>query len=366
MELKILDSILFGQLRPWLDKNRNEKFYSNRLTPKFVKPTEHIDGYFKELKSILGNKNELVNDNPLDRYFAQPKKDIDAHINQPLVVLTEETLEPTSQTEWFYFSLIHNESTRTINNIFQAVCRDIGEVDRVYIVNRYKTSFIELLKNIHTVSADVAVDDELSIRVLSVLKHNAIRLLTELQLLFDKYINSIPSNKHQIYKEYLKQNPPEGEYYTEATELRQLKQLVSEAKTGIKLQPASNPNAISFGFNGDKERFTMAIKRLVLEMDLLKAETSTEYFLEVLLSDDIDVNGPKIYLDIFTNEFRYLIDQLKPRFKKLNPKTIQDVDLFRSKDNPHKNIKAQTLYSSKSSLEHNPNKAKIDNIVKHL
>lgn len=365
MELKILDSILFGQLRPWLEKNRNEKFYSNRLTPKFVKPSEHIDGYFKELKSILGNKNELVNDNPLDRYFAQPKKGIDAHINQPLVVLTEETLEPTSQTEWFYFSLIHNESTRTINNIFQAVCRDIGEVDRVYIVNRYKTSFIDLLKNIHTVSADVAEDDALSIRVLSVLKHNAIRLLTELQLLFDKYINSIPSNKHQIYKEYLKQNPPEGEYYKEATELRQLKQLVSEAKTGIKLQPASNPNAISFGFNGDTAKLKSVLNRLELSVELVKDETTSDYLFEVLTTEDIDLNGPKIFLGVNTNEFRYILDQIKPKFKNLKLSVIEKVDLFRSKDNPQNNLKARTLSSSKPAFD-TANKATIDNILKEL
>jgi hypothetical protein len=365
MELKILDSILFGQLRPWLEKNRNEKFYSNRFTPQFVKPTEHIDSYFKELRSILGNKNELVKDNPLERYFAQPKKDIEAHINQPLVVLNGESLEPTSQIEWFYFSLIQNESTRTINNIFQAVCRDIGEVDRVYIVNRYKSSFIDLLKNIQSVSVDLLAEDELSIRVLSVLKQNAIRLLTELQLLFDKYINSIPCNKHQIYKEYLKQTPPEGEYYSEATELRLLKQLVTEAKTGIKLKPASNPNAISFGFNGDKDKLKSVLSRLEISIDLVKNDTTSEYLLEVLTTEDIDLNGPKIFLGINTNEFRYLLDQIKPKFKNLKLSVIEKVDLFRSKDNPQNNLKARTLSSSKPAFE-TTNKSTIDNILKEL
>ena len=106
MELKIFNSILYGQLRPWLDKNRNDRFYTNRMTPTFIKPGQSIDDYFSELKSIIGRDIELTKDDNLDIYFRQPKKHIEAEISQPLISFLNESLKSTSPTERFYFNLI--------------------------------------------------------------------------------------------------------------------------------------------------------------------------------------------------------------------------------------------------------------------
>lgn len=366
MELRIFNSILYGQLRPWLEKNRKEKFYGNRLTPQFIKPRDNINDYFEGLKSIVGSNNELVNSNPLDLYLAQTKTDIDADINNPLIEIVGSSLEPNSQTEWFYFSLIKNESTRTISNIFQALCRAIKEIDRSYIVNSYKNSIIELLKNTQSVSENLSEDDSISKRVILTLKENAIRMLTELQLLCENYFNTILANKYQIYQEYLKETPPPEDYYQvlDSQKIIQLQRHITEAKTGFKLQPVINPNAISFGFNGDKDKLKSVLSRLNVSVDLLK-DTSADYLYEVFVADDIDTNGDKIYLGLNTNEFRYIIDQIKPKFKNLKLSTIEKIGLFRSKDNPQNPLKARTLSSSKPTTD-TQNKATIDSILKDL
>ena len=365
MDLKIFNSILYGQLRPWLDKNRIDRFYTNRMTPNFIKPSHSINDYFTELKSILGKDNELTKDDNLDIYLRQPKKDINVEISQPLISFLNETLKPTSPTERFYFNLIRNEATRTINNIFIALCREIKEIDRKYIVNSYKNSFVELLKNIASISDSITEEDKLSQRVINVLQENAIRILLELQHLFSDLLNTIEADKHQIFQEYLNQNPPDGEYFKVSNDIRQLKLHITEAKTGLKLKPVSNPNAVSFGFTGDTVILKSVLNRLELSVDLLKNETTSDYLYEVLTADDINLDGSKIFLGLNTNEFRYILDQIKPKFKNLKLSVIEKTNLFRSKDNPNNNLKARTLSSSKPA-SNTANKATIDNILKEL
>ncbi len=190
-------------------------------------------------------------------------------------------------------------------------------------------------------------------------------MLLELQHLFSQYLNSIEADKYQIFQEYLNQPPPENEYYKVSDDIRQFKQHITEAKTGIKLKPVSNPNALSFGFLGDADKLQSVLNRLELSIDLLKNETTSNYLYEVLTTDDIDLNGPKIFLGLNTNEFRYILDQIKPKFKNLKLSMIEKTNLFRSKDNPNNNLKARTLSSSKPAYN-TANKATIDNILKEL
>ena len=59
MELTIFKSIIYGDLKPWASDAVNEKFYRQNLSPKFMKPTQTINEYYKALKAMHKGKSNL-------------------------------------------------------------------------------------------------------------------------------------------------------------------------------------------------------------------------------------------------------------------------------------------------------------------
>lgn len=363
MELRIFKSIMYGHLRPWLFQG-DEKFFRTHLTPTFANPSTSIDEYYKVLKSIFNNNRELFDDESLDVYLRQPHSNSEYQILQPVV---EVTLPPaTNAKERFYYALIKNEATRTSNNVFQALSKKLQDYDRKYIVNVFKSNLVAVLSNFPSVVQSIESPDATTQAILNALKLHTVRLLKETELLYPQFLNSLPSDDAQIFMEYLKEEIPNEEYLKESEQVRQIKHHLKEVYTGIKLKTLANPNAISFGYTGNKDNLKATLQKLELAIDLLKNETSSDYLYEVLTSNDIDLNGPKIFLGINTNEFRYIINQLKPKFKNLKLSVIEQTDLFRSKDNPHQNLKARTLSSSTNYPDYAPNKATINSIIKEI
>lgn len=364
MELTILRSILLGQLRPWLSKNQNTKFFSNNLTPQFLNPKKGIDEYYKLLKGIYNNDKELFEDDSLAIYLKQPTSKIKQQIKEPLVLLPQ--LPPINPIERFYYALIKNEVTRISNNVLQAILKDIKDVDRKYIINSVKSNLVSFLSIIGDNQSIIISQDKTSQNIMSVLQSNTIRLLLEIELLYPHYLSSIQSDKYQIYSEYLKTDIPEKEEYYETNSLLyDISKLSTQVSKKIITKQLNVPDAINFGFNGDLTKFTYAINQLDLKLEIVKINTTIERFIEVFTSNNIDVDGSKIYLNINTNMFRYIIDQMKPNFKNLKLSVIEKTDLFRSKDNPSQNIKARTL-SSSSFSEFSPIKTTIDSIIKDM
>ena len=364
MELTILRSILLGQLRPWLTKNQNTKFYTNNLTPQFLNPKNGIDEYYNLLKGIYSNDKELFEDDSLVIYLKQPTSKIKQQIKEPLVLLPQQTA--TNPIERFYYALIKNEVTRISNNVLQAILKDVKDIDRKYIINSIKSNIVSFLSIIGDNQNIIISQDKTSQNIISVLQSNTIRLLLEIELLYPHYLSSIRSDKYQIYTEYLKTEvPKEEDYYKINSLLNEISKLSTQVSKKIITRQLDIPDAINFGFNGDLTKFTYAINQLDLKFEIVKVNTTIERFIEVFTSNNIDVDGSKIYLNINTNMFRYIIDQMKPNFKNLKLSVIEKTDLFRSKDNPSINIKARTL-SSSSFSEFSPIKTTIDSIIKDM
>lgn len=364
MELTILRSILLGQLRPWLSRNQNNKFFTTNLTPQFLNPINGIDEYYNLLKDIYKSDRELFQDDSLTIYLKQPTLNIKQQISEPLIVLPQPTA--TNPIERFYYALIINEVTRVSNNILQAIIRDIKDIDRKYIVNSIKSNIVSFLSIIGDNQSFIKTQDPTSQNIMDVLQSNTVRLLLEIELLYPHYLSSIKSDKYQIFSEFLKTDiPKEEEYYIEKPLLKEISNLSTQVSKKIITQNLDIPDAISFGFNGDLTKFTYAIKQLDLKYEIIKGDTTIERFIEVFTSKNINVEASKIYLNINTNVFRYIIDQMKPNFKNLKLSVIEKTDLFRSKDNPAQNLKARTL-SSSSFPEFSPIKTSIDNIIKEM
>jgi len=115
---------------------------------------------------------------------------------------------------------------------------------------------------------------------------------------------------------------------------------------------------ISFGPKKSLDFLRPIIEGLNDNFNFLDSQTTTETFLRIVTSDDLDTIKDKIYLSCKTNEFKYLIKYFKAYFWSFNPATIGKSGIFIS--NAGHQITAANLNSA--DMENVKSKFAIDNI----
>lgn len=119
----------------------------------------------------------------------------------------------------------------------------------------------------------------------------------------------------------------------------------------------------SFGFKGNRESLRSVIRQLCAQLELLNETTNTEdELIQVLTSKDFKPGSVKINIGCETAQFRYILFGLKKVFDNFSFSHIEKANLFYSKTGNF--ITAQNLYSSK--IDNPKTKEEIDNIIKHL
>ena len=135
----------------------------------------------------------------------------------------------------------------------------------------------------------------------------------------------------------------------------------------IKISPEckkDNPGQkkLSFGYRGSRELLLMVILEIDKEIKLFFDRTLVHVLVEMLTCDDLSKFNKKMHLACLTNEFRCLIDNLKPLCKSFNPTTVERCGLFVS--NIGTPITASNLYNS--STDALPSRRKIEKIIRKL
>lgn len=352
MELNIYNSILFGDLKPWHQKNRSDKQYRQLITSQFSQP-KNMAEFQGALKAIFKNDKSLLKDETLEIYLRQPKGKREKEITAPLVEIHIPTF--TNTTTKFYYYLITNEATRLTDTLQKAVCRKIEDADRKYLVNGLRTNIIDLLKKTAAIIPHYN-DDPTSAYVLSVLKLTLIRLLIETESLYPSYLSTPANTNTEIFAEYLNEPVPVEPFYK-----------ISDAMSVIQEDAAdySADNAedrLSFGFNDDAEKLKAVVTQLNIKIELLNEDkTTVDQLVSVLTSKNLTKKAHKIHFGCETVELRYLIvDKLNNYFSNLTPKTVEKSALFYSKKDTL--LKAQNLYASK--VVNTKKKSIIDSIFK--
>jgi hypothetical protein len=363
MELNLFSSILSGSMKPTNQSNQDLKFFSNYLSRDLISPDD-IDNYHSVLKTIYKGNHEIFDKEELDLYLNQPEGSVKYSISKPLVEL--DYPDSTNPKERFYFAIIKNECTRIFNKILQALLKDINESDRRFIINYYINSIKELMRLIGNNRPFWNDIDMTSLAIYSFLELTLIRLLLEIELSFNSYLVSIPSDSYVIFDELLKSElPANSEFYKINPELKQVSALVIQSALKIPSKDISKVDALSFGFNGDLEVLRSVIISLERQIDFIKESTTLEDLIEVFTSKNLTADSPRIYLGCETQIFRYIIDQIKPLFKNLKLTAIDKSGLFYSLQNPEKPITRDNLSSSipKTDVK---GKATIDSILRQL
>lgn len=349
MEVKILDSIIHGALKPWkLDASNTRHFTELVKAAKAVSPNTNA-GLLKQLTALLADYPDL------QKALADETPSDDTPLQQ-LLFNTElpKYIDPVTQ---FYYILITSETLRFNNALLQQAANWTELVDIRYQAGKTLTNIKVLAKQTATELYEQgfkSVPDEQSSFIhfaLYYLKHCLIQLYFSVQ---------------ESFKESLVQTTTLEDFF-QLDLGESSSNLVALEYIGPAVETAANKKGkkekFSFGFKGDKESLKTVISQLCLKLSLINDTMNTEDDLfQVLISKDLKPGTIKINIGCETVEFRYILIGLKKVFDNFSFSNIEKAKTFYSKTGNF--ITAQNLYSSK--IENPKTKEEIDNIIKHL
>ncbi|MBK7489712.1 MAG: hypothetical protein IPI74_07895 [Bacteroidales bacterium] len=122
ISLSIYNSILFGELRPWLDSNRTQEVFRQKLNPAFRWEKGTPEDFEKALNEALKDHPLLMDDDEVLIEIEENKIIISSVKDKIFEPLIDIDIPPffTDKTEYYYY-LIKNEGTRLINKINKAI-----------------------------------------------------------------------------------------------------------------------------------------------------------------------------------------------------------------------------------------------------
>jgi len=348
MELKILDSIIHGVLKPWnLDTTNTRRFTELVKAAKNISPENStllisqlnlLLADYPSLKKVLLNEKfekeiklkDLLFKNDLPKYK-------DSITQLYYLIIAAETLHILNiflerSEKWTELIDIRYQVKKILNNIkvlTQQTAAELNERDFTYIPNE-ESSYIHF--------------------ALYYLKHKLINLYFSIQEIFKSNLTQI-TTLEDFYLLDL-QEP--------LSKLQRLDLIDLDLEKG---NNDINEQKFSFGFRGNKENLKMILGQLCLKIGLLNEKKSTiDELVEVFTTKNLLLNSIKIYINCETVQFRYIIDCISLNFSNLKLSTIEKSGVFFSKKGTL--ITAQNLSAGK--VENPKEKDKIDNIIKHL
>lgn len=342
MELRILDSIIHGVLKPWMIDTSNNKRFTD-----LVKAAKKVDSSTnRELHTQLYN---LLADFPTLQKVLETEIEIEKKL-QPLYYNINLPMYTNAVTN-FYYLVITLESQRIYNRVLEYTKIYTNKIDFAYQTGKV-LNYVKVLATQASIEIELMgfsgtqSQVETSNYVIHFLKHTLIQLYFSIQEQFKDRLEDT-TTLEDFYLLDL-QEPLTGMLPLEKVHL------IENDKPQEKL---------SFGFNGDAAKLKNVLTQLNSGIELLDVEISSVETLHTLLTQKIVIpNSVKIQFGCETVQLRYIIDKLKPYFNTFNPQNIELSECFYTKNGTL--IKAQNLYTNKIS---NPKKKdKIDNIIKHL
>ena len=149
MDLKIFNSILFGELQPYSGQNKEEKYFADKLKPSFVMPgnveefEEALNKALKDHPLLLEKEEYFINLNPEEGRIEI--KSVRDEIFEPLIDID---IPPhfNATTEYYYY-LIKNEGTRAVHELAKEIQSVGTEADGRFILQKILSQIEYLLSN---------------------------------------------------------------------------------------------------------------------------------------------------------------------------------------------------------------------------
>jgi hypothetical protein len=348
MEIKILNSILFKELMPWVFNGTNLKPINEKLKKIASKEATTEAELIQQLQILVADYPELTK--WLTKQLPKATGTIKNHC------FAIDFTEFSNATTKFYYKIIRLETLRVYNAFNTKIQQYKHKTDIYYhttiALNNVKASAIDTVRKIKEMGFDAAPTEQsdLSHFVLQLLRQHLIILFFDIQELSKANLQNTTSFEDFYLLDLVLPKAL-------ITELNQI--IIDEEITISK----ENKVKLSFGFNGTESKLKSVVSQLVSQVELINEDKcSAENLMTILLSKSLNSKMHKIYIKCETVQLRYIIDKLTSNFTNLTPTALEKSELFYTKTN--KLLKAQNLYSNK--IESPKNQLNIDNIINQM
>lgn len=345
MDFKVLNSIVNGELKPWLI-DIEESTLKDIVRQANKMPVSNLQEVVDKLKHLLQPFNSL-------------QKAI-AVTNSKEIKVQEfccNPIEATNLLQHFYKALIDSELIRYYNETLSNPFIKDSALDVPFQIGEKSLKGIAVLCNhannelIERGFADTAPFTDITHYTLTYLRNNLLALYFSIQEPFKEHLSTVYSDVQDFFMYCL-----DNAFSIKLNKIQVSTEITSIAK--------SDNKAFSFGFKGDIADITKLIKVLCVHKNLLDEEvTKPETFIELLTTSDINCKAYKIKVGCKTNLFTYIAECLKKTSPRLTFANIDRCNYFFSENDAP--IKQSLLSNSKSN---NPiskqARAEIDKIFK--
>ncbi|MDZ4809083.1 MAG: DUF6617 family protein [Bacteroidota bacterium] len=336
MEIKILDSILHDELKPWKQDTSAIKSFTELVrATKAVSPTTNFDLH-KQLTALLAGYPALK------KWLAIQSSGNNTALQQ--LVYNVNLPACSTPLTHFYAAVITAETHRLYNTFIQHPANRNTQIDIPFQTGRLLNSLKILIQQIVAELAEREFTTAPSQHsdfihfALYFLQHKSIQLYFSLQ---------------EYFKAHLVQVTTLDDFYTLDLNLPvsrkiELTKTAIPANTEITSIAQSNNMPFSFGIKGDETKLRNLISVLCTQKNLLDAAViKPDDFMKLLTTKDIRDREYRIKIGCETNLFQYIADKLKHTSPKFTYANFGRCNYFFTKnDHP---IKAALLSNSKSN-----------------
>ncbi len=225
IDLKLYNSILYGDLRPWLEANKSDEKFLQILSPSFKVPKGGPDAFMIALNKAMENNPHFLIEDDYVLEFSENKIKISSMGDEIFEPLINIDIPPyfSPRTEFYYY-LIRNEGTRMMNNLNKAIEVCKTEADANFLVKGTLTKIKTLLIETGRRSKELGYSDRLPYNelpndpieaekkiihyILFALRETLMRLIYEIQEIFALFLGAKLITEDEIYIQYLGETPP--------------------------------------------------------------------------------------------------------------------------------------------------------------
>ena len=335
MEIKIFNSILFGNLKPWLIDAASAKHFAENLKHAGSKIPATEFELLQQLKTLLRGKADLIawlNHQPADKNMVL----LETYYFTDLPVFND-TLSK-------YYSQIIGLEAKRIFNRFKAYSETLdNNIDIIYntnmLLSSIKTVIKQTIEEIEDRGFEETPDksDSLVTFTLNYLKHSLTVLFLSIQEINQEHLERIisPEDFHLIELDQPLDTMQEIHCML-PDPVQQTPLTIANQKALLKQNVV--PRKLSFGWKGKKvNTLQMLFDDLCVDINFLNEEkTSVESLVELLTSSEIIPGKINIYLGCKTTMFVFVIDNISNQFQRLTQTNIEKSMCFWTKDDTNK------------------------------
>ncbi len=358
MEIKILNSILFGSLKPWQVDTASKKLFTDSIKNAGSKvPTTEAE-LVQQLKTLLQSKPDLLN------WLEQQTGGKETVLLEPYYFTD---LPAFNDTLCKFYSQVISLEVKRVFNAFKSYSETLEHhIDIIYNTNKLLTSIKTLIKQTIEEIEERGFEETNTTNkglvdfTLQYLKHSLTVLFFSIQVINEEHLETIisPEDFHLLELEQPLNTLQEIHcMLPEPTKQTHNVESIAQQSMAEKSKHKSDTSKLSFGWKGNNVNTLQNLfDDLCVDINFLNEEkTSVETLVEILTAKEIIPGKINIHLGCKTTMFVFVMDNISKQFQRLTQTNIERSMSFWTKED----IKKPTTLITSTNFSKSRGKSKM-------